>query len=195
MRINYVQHALKKGLVCGKCNKPIGHSHNDKKTKKRILGDAYLWIKPRYGGKRIRCVACPFRDSDLTTSEKLGRVYDARDTARDAISQWDGEDLQDLRAALEDCINEVREVADEYNESADNIEQSFPNGSPTSEDCREKADALSSWCDEMESVDLEDREEEDDEETDEEGDADEKRSEWAEAQRDTALGVVDGCPV
>jgi len=192
MRINRVKHALKKGLKCGNCGKDILPSRDDKKTKKRILGDAYLWIKPRYGGKRIRCTACPFRDSDLTTSEKLGRVYDARDTARDAISQWDGEDLQDLRAAIEDCVNEVREVADEYNESADNIEQSFPNGNPTSEDCREKADELSSWCDEMESVELEEREEE---EGDEEGDNDEKRSEWAEAQRDAALGAVDACPV
>lgn len=120
-------------------------------------------------------------------TEKLGRVYDARDTARDAISQWDGEDLQDLRAALEDCVNDVREVADEYNESADNIEQSFPNGNPTSEDCREKADELSSWCDEMEGADFE--------EIDEEDDDDEKRSECAEAQREAALGVVDACPV
>lgn len=159
MRINRVKHALKKGLKCGNCGKDILPSRNDKKTKKRVLGDAYLWIKPRYGGKRIRCAACLFRDSDLTTSEKLGRVYDARDMARDAISQWDGEDLQDLRDALEDCVNEVREVADE----------------------------LSSWCDEMESVELE--------ESDEEGDDDEKRSEWVEAQRDAALGVVDACPV
>jgi len=33
------------------------------------------------------------------------------------------------------------------------------------------------------------------EKIDEEGDDDEKRSEWAEAQRETALGVVDACPV
>lgn len=189
MRINRVKHALKKGLKCGNCGKDILPSRNDKKTKKRVLGDAYMWIKPRYGGKRIRCTSCPFRDSDLTTSEKLGRVYDARDSARDSISQWDGVELEDLRSALNDCVEAAREVSDEYNESADNIEQAFPNGTPTSEECREKADEISSWCDEMESVDLEEYEGEEGEEESE------ARNEWAEAQREAALGVVDGCPV
>ena len=185
MRINRVKHALKKGLVCGKCNKTIVHSHDDKKTKKRVLGDPYIWIKHRYGGKRIRCTAqgCGFTSADMTTSEKLGRVYDARDSARDAVSEWDGEDIEDLKTSLSELADAIREVADEYNESADNIEQAFPSGCPKSEECRERADELSSWIDEIESADFEELEEDGDKE------------EWIETQRENALGVVDACPV
>ena len=80
-------------------------------------------------------------------------------------------------------VDAIREVADEYNESADNIEQSFPSGCPKSEECRERADELSSWADEVESADFDELEEDGDKE------------EWIEMQRENALGVVDACPV
>lgn len=116
-------------------------------------GAAYRWIKPRYGSKVVRCLKaeCRFRSSDLTSSDKLARVYSAQETLEDAIAGWDGEDGEDVKQALTDAAEEIRDVASEYESSADSIESAFSSSS-TADECREKAEALESWADEIESA-------------------------------------------
>lgn len=169
MRITTVKHSLTE-LTCGKCGDKIRASRDEqqdvvdkrtgkkKRKKVRVLGDSYRWIKFNRGPKRIRCMkpACAFRASDMTTSDKLSRVYGAQETAEEAIAGWDpAEGIDDLKQALEDLATEIREVSDEYEESASNMEQAFPSGSSQIDEIREKSENLAAWADEIEAVDLE----------------------------------------
>jgi len=97
--------------------------------------------------------SCAFRQSDLTQSDKLSRVYGAGETIEDAmmsVDVLDGEPQESvdnarlLVEAVDEALGEIEEVADEYNESADNIEYEF-DYSPTAELCRENAENLESW--------------------------------------------------
>jgi hypothetical protein len=182
-RINTVKKARKAQGRCTKCGKAINK------------GDAYRWIKPRYGSKRCVCESCQFRASDLTSSDKLGRVYDAQEDAQSAVGDWDGQDVAELRQALEDAAEAIREVAQEYQESADNIMEHFPSGNQTSEECEERANELEGWADDIEGADLDDfdPEAEGEDETDDE--RAERRERWVEETRDAAQAPLDDCPV
>lgn len=141
-RINRVAKARKDQGSCGRCTKPIK------------AGDSYVWIKFRHGGKRKRCsdFACRFRQSDLTQSDKLSRVYAAQENAEDTIGALDAADESfedDIKSALEEAAAEIREVAQEYEESAENIREHFSESS-TADECEEKANELESWADDLE---------------------------------------------
>jgi hypothetical protein len=189
-RINTVKKARKAQGSCGKCGKAIKP------------GDAYKWIKGRFGPRKVRCESCAFRASDLTSSDKLARVYDAQEDAQEAIGEWDGQDAQDLKSILETAAEEIREAAQEYQESADAIMEHFPSGNATSEECEEKAQELEGWADTIEDFDPEEfepelSEDEDGKKTGEDEDAEleEQREKWVEEQRDGANAVLDECPV
>lgn len=150
-RVITVKRSQKAQGTCHKCSTPI---------KK---GDPYKFIKPRYGAKKVLCAKCQFRDSDLTSSDKLARAYDARDDLQAAIAGWDPADgdIESLKEALTTAQEAVQEVADEYQESADNIHNTFSE-SQTADDCEEKANSLGDWAQELESAadDLEEFDEE-----------------------------------
>jgi hypothetical protein len=206
MRVNHVKHTQKKGLVCGKCHDKILHSRDEKqavtdkrtgKTKKkivRVLGDSYRWIKFNRGPTLIRCAKpeCRFRQSDMTRG-KMSGVYAAQETAQDTIADWDSDDVEDLKQALSDAASSIRDVAQEYQDSADNIEQAFTGGSQTADDCKEKAGNLESWADELEQVDFEEWDGEDGE--DAKNSSDQTREEWRDDQRKAAEEAIDNCPV
>lgn len=147
-RINYVKSTRKDQGHCGKCGDPLP---------KR---SAYRYIKFRYAGKRVRCMkaSCNFRQSDLTSSDKLSRAYAAGEYVEDAVGRFvlevhvseilDG--AQNIADAVEESKSEIEEVAQEYNDSADNIEMAF-DYSPTAEECREKAENLENWTYELDS--------------------------------------------
>lgn len=120
-------------------------------------GESYYWWKFRYGGKQFSKKRP--RPSQLTQSDKKSRALAAQERIEDATSSWscnaDQDELREvigsMRATaevLESVVGDLREIADEYNESADNIEQNF-SYSQTAEDCREKADALESSADDI----------------------------------------------
>jgi hypothetical protein len=165
MRVTTVKHSKTK-LACSKCGDDIRPSRNEKqtvlvrgkKTKKtvRVLGDSYRWIKFNRRPKRVVCMkpSCAFRRSDMTSSDKLSQLYAAVETAEDTISSWDGEDVSTLESAMEDLANEVREVAEGYGESADNMEQAFTSGSSLIDEIREKQESLNSWADALEALDF-----------------------------------------
>lgn len=192
-RINTVKKARKAQGSCSKCGKVIA------------VGDAYKWIKPRYGAKRVACSGCSFSDSDLTSSEKLGQVYDARDEADELVSDWDGQDVEELRGYLQDAAEQIREVATEYQESADAIMDNFPSGNPTSEQCEENASELESYADALEDFEPESFEFDETNVGSQPGDDNHEqnledakvaqREQWVEDTRQQAHDAVGECPL
>jgi len=151
-----------KPQTCEKCGKKIP------------VGSSYKHCSPRAhraarGYKRIRCDSCPsWRPSELTSSGALSALYGAQESAEDALDEWDGESIDDVRSILEDCASGIREAAETYRESAQNIEDGFGHSTSTSEDLVAKADNLESGADEVESVDLDDFDDEPDADVQEE---------------------------
>jgi hypothetical protein len=196
-RLNTVKKAAKDQGNCGGCGKPI---------KK---GMPYKWIKCFRGPKQIKCESCKFRPSEFTTS-KMGAIYDAQEDTHNAISEWDGQNLGDLTSHLECLAETVREVSQEYQDSADNIREHFQE-SETADELEEKAQNLEGWADDIENVSLEEfdeegAEEEAKEEAEDQKDVDayseedikalieEKRESWANDLRSEADSIVDECP-
>lgn len=144
-----------------------------------LKGESYYsW---QLHGQRVQRSKTPPRPSQLTGSDKLSRAYAAQEALQDAIQAATSPD--ELAEALQTAAEATREVADEYNESADNMEQAFPNGSPNIESCREKAEALNSFADEcddaaatIESLEL----------SDYDGDEETKQESLMDDARDTA---------
>lgn len=135
--------------TCGKCGKEIK------------VGDPYKWIQPKsgpYGGsKRYRCISCPsWRPSETTGSAALGALYGAQEAAEDALANWDRETVEDLQEIANECAAGVREAAEVYKESAQNMEDGFGHSTYQSDELNEKADNLESAADELENVDLDD---------------------------------------
>jgi hypothetical protein len=141
--VTVVQKAKKEQGACGRCGDKID------------AGSPYRWWKFRYGGRRIRCMkpGCSPRRSHLTNSDKLSRCYAAGEAIEDAINAFrDSKEISDLRSALEEAASEARDVAEEYRESAQNIEDGFNHPTQQSEELAEKADNLESQADEIDSV-------------------------------------------
>lgn len=135
-RVNYVKAARK--------DYP---SHGIKK------GESYYWWKFRYGGKH-KSRTMP-RQSQLTQSDKLSRVYEAQEsvddaTGLDAAAYSSPDDYADAVESVADiwrsAAETLREVAEEYEESASNMEEYFQ-GSSQVDEIREKGDNLQSDAD------------------------------------------------
>jgi hypothetical protein len=144
----------KPNLTCGKCGNEIE------------VGQPYKWVKIKsgpYGGRTmVRCATCPtWRQSELTTSNMSG-IYAAQERLDDelqSVEDYDG--LVDLASSLAD---EIRDVANLYNESADNMEEGFGHSTYQSDELREKGESLESWADEVEGTDFEEFDEDEFEE-------------------------------
>lgn len=107
MRVNHVTSARKSPGPCSACRKPIE------------AGQAYKWIKGRYTAKSIRHETCPdWKASEMTGSDKLSRLYSAKESVEDAINEF-SEDASDLRSALEEAASEAQDVAQEYTDAAE----------------------------------------------------------------------------
>lgn len=144
-RINRVKKARKDQGRRGKCGTEL------------TAGKPYRWIKFRYGGKRVRCVAteCRFRNSDLTQSDKLSDWWLALEDIEDAIQEArDGADglsieeiacwLKSVEEVVYNSMVMLEEVASGYQESADNMYDAFPSGSYVIDEITEKADSAES---------------------------------------------------
>lgn len=147
MRVNRVAKARKAQRPCCKCSTAIN------------VGDSYKWIKGRYGPKRTFCKDHSPRQSDMTSSDKLARLYSAQESIEDAVS------LDELITALECAASDAREVGEEYQESADNIRETFSE-SNTADECEQKHEDCESWADELEQAqqeceEIRDRDDED----------------------------------
>lgn len=160
-------------------------------------GDTYYWWKFRYGGKHVS-KTYP-RASQLTQS-KLSGVYAAEESAQDEIneirnrkpaegqekSDFLNEVIEDLKSALEQCAESIREVAQEYTESADNMESGFGHETSSSEEVREKASELESYADDIES----------NANSEVDGyDPAEDEEDWLDNLCNNAEGCIGGCPI
>lgn len=129
---------------CGKCGTTIE------------VGQPYKWVKTKsgpYGGaKKFRCAACPsWRPSELTGSAALGTLYAAQESAEDDLTAWEPDEGTDaLEAILTTLAEGIREAAQVYEESADNMEEGFGHETYQSSELREKAEALNAMADEVE---------------------------------------------
>jgi hypothetical protein len=190
MRVNHVAKCRKSPGDCGKCGKTIE------------VGQPYRWVQAKYSSKRFRCEdsACSFRQSELVSSDKLSRVYGAQEQLEDFVNGWDGSDLQELKDACEECASELKDVAQEYSESADNIRNTISE-SPTADECEEKSQNIEGWADEIESAgeSLEEFEGEDEDESEDDEDAkpedETKRIAWADACKEAVNDALGNCPL
>jgi hypothetical protein len=197
MGVKHVKRS-RKAWRCGRCGAKIE------------IGDAYRWYKINFGVKQTRCMGddCYFRSSEMTSSDKLSQLYGAQESAQENISDWDSEELEDLKSILEEAASEIRQVGEEYQASADAIHENFSE-SATADECEEKAQECDGWADEIESVDFEDFEfdkEQADKDLDKRINGNERkivlakmeeeaRIEWADEQRSLADDAVSNCPL
>ena len=163
-RINRVQRS-RSARQCSACGGAIAK------------GEPYIWVKSRYGPRRERCVKpeCQFRQSELTSSEKLSQFYGAQENIEDAVDAFrkcDGKDafsdaLKCLIGEIESARDEITEVSEQYEESAQNMDEYFP-GSSQVDEIREKAENAQTVVDEIDTAldQIHDREIGDDEEFD-----------------------------
>lgn len=109
---------------------------------------SYYWWKFRFGGKHVSKERP--RASQLTQSDKLSRLYGARESLEDIIINSIG-DMEEAISTMEEASSEVREVADEYQESADNQREYFPD-SEQADECEEKSQEASAFADEIDNA-------------------------------------------
>lgn len=144
-------------------------------------GEPYFWWKFRHGGKH--CSKTQPRPSQLTQSDKLSRAYAASERLDDLCEDAINMDKDSIVNDINEVAEEVRTISDEYNESADNMECVFTGGNPTIDECREKADGLEGWADEIEQAASEVESLEDDED------------DFADQVVNVIEGVSGGCPI
>lgn len=127
-RVNFVKKARKDNPVCKK-------------------GESYYWWKFRYGGKHYS-LTHP-KQSQLTQSDKLSRLYSCSENVQDLSSYVSMHDYDEVADFLREQADEAREVASEYEDAADAKEEYFPD---SGEEIREKAYAAESFADELETL-------------------------------------------
>ncbi len=140
MRVQHTAKARKTPGTCSSCGKPID------------VGAPYKSIKGRYTSRSVRHEACPdWKPSEMTGSDKLSRLYAAKESVEEALESFDGEDASDLRDALETAGSEANDVASEYNDAAEAC-------AAVREQCEEHAGSAESFGSECESAagDIED---------------------------------------
>src|SRR5262245_44054667 len=125
----------RKEHVCGKGNHVIPK------------GDSYYYASPGFRSRtvRYRCLAHPFRPSELTTSmrsEPLSAIEDFEDQAAAGFDSID-----DLRSAVETVAEAIRDYANQRQEALDQWE----NGNSQLEEYVETAEAA---ADEAEGIEV-----------------------------------------
>jgi uncharacterized protein YoaH (UPF0181 family) len=136
-RITYVKSARKDQGTCQKCGKPIS------------AGDPYKWVAirptPRSSRKYKRCASCPnWKPSELSSS-KLAAIY----AVQEDFEEYNFETFEDIQSFMESAGDAIRDVAEEYRESAQNIEDGFGHETYVSQELADKADTLEGWADDV----------------------------------------------
>jgi hypothetical protein len=118
-------------------------------TREIKVGEPYKWIEPSGSYVRNRHEDCP--------SWNVWE-YSSSLSARIAQIQADGPELfeseEDARSWAEGKAEEIRGLAEEKRESAQNLEDGFGHPTYQSDELNETADNLKQWADDLENVDL-----------------------------------------
>jgi hypothetical protein len=144
MKVKLIKKSLKP-FRCSKCSKEIP------------AGSAYHYWQHMRSPITRWCMACGMpKSSDLASSDKVQRYCLVTETVEAAASNMQGADvdsvmdlIQELVSAMDEGVSTLRELSEEYNESADNMEQVFTNGSSVIDEIRETADTCETWADNL----------------------------------------------
>ncbi len=104
----------------------------------------------------VRCMDEPDWHIWELSSSLSARLEEVSYNFHAALSDGAFETVDDVRGALEEAANSIREIAEEKRESATNIEEGFQHATYQSDELNDQADNLESWADEIESVDVPD---------------------------------------
>jgi len=125
--------------TCEKCGKPL------------VIGQQYreVAIKTTYGGYgRFRCMECPVWLPWELSSALWARI--AQIQTENVTQSWQWTEEGDAEAAASDIAEQIRELAAEKQEAADNMESGFGHSTSMSEEIADQAQQLESWADEVE---------------------------------------------
>lgn len=114
-------------------------------------GDSYYWWKHAYSPRRVSRTRP--KPSELASSDKVCRVLEASEIIQEAfekLSNW--EDVEGLASQIEDAANTVREVGEEYEESAESMESGFGHETSTSEEVRERGGEVTQYADDLDNM-------------------------------------------
>lgn len=181
---------------CGRCGKEIEPG----------MG-YYWWANKRPGSgsgyKQIRCEEHPPTLAERTPG-RAGQLMQIQSDLERSIGACEGYD--DLTNAQQEAADAIREFGAEFTEGADNMESGFGHETYQSQELHEKGEALESLADDIESLDIEEFDEdavraelaEDNDEADEdeiEELLNEKRNEWLDEQRDKIIDTLNEAEV
>jgi hypothetical protein len=122
------------------------------------VGDTYYWWKTRRPGARsgIRRVSKTYpKQSELTASDFWKSVYQLQESM--AAPDGGFTDASELESSRDDWANEARQIGEEQQDKFDNMPEGLQQGS-TGEMLQERAQACEAWADEIERVEIPDRE-------------------------------------
>lgn len=129
--------------VCDFCRKTIE------------VGASYKYVDLVSRGSRFRHSGCPnWQPWDLSSSLSA-RVAQIQHEASVTIDET--ADLADVIAETEAVAEEIRSLAEEKRESAQNIEDGFGHPTYQSDELNEIADGLEQWADEVENIQFEEK--------------------------------------
>lgn len=148
-RVTYVKKArmvpIPEKRRCVSC----GHIVHAGESYKRVG----LKIGPYSSITRNWCQNCTPKQSQLTTNDRLSRLYEIEEgLSADIANTGDtGLGIDDLKSSFESAADSAEEIADEYEESVDNMPENLRQGSQADE-MRDKAQAIRDWAEELRSV-------------------------------------------
>ena len=168
---------------CDHCGNPIE------------VGTPYKWIAPRsgpYGGtKRYRHESCPTWQVWEYSNSLSALIAAAQHDAQEALAS--ANDQGDFESVASDFAAAIQDLADQKNESADNIESGFGHETYVSEDLRDTASNLESWVSDIENFQEEDYPEPEDESKPEP--SEDQLEDWREVTRERLEEVIYESPV
>lgn len=144
-------------LTCGKCRTKIEPGMPYQWWANRLPGS-------RSGSKSVRCMNCTPTAAEMTPGRR-GELMRIQDDAERQISEWEGDNYDDLEAIANSIAEEIRGLGEELRESAQNIEDGFGHATYQSEELEQRADDIDSQADEIEQCSFDDPPEAEDQDT------------------------------
>lgn len=115
-------------------------------------GQGYRWVKPRYGSRKVLHLTCrTFKGSETVSNDKLSTLYGYIEDAETELAELDCDDAQSF---LDGVAENIREVAEMYNDAASAIEDGFGHSTFASEEMTDNAEQLESFASDVEGTDF-----------------------------------------
>lgn len=127
------------------------------------VGDEYWWASFRRGASSFkRFWKSPPRRSQLTQSETLSEVYSLQEEIEDyRVTDKEGNlacDIEDLKAQLEQWALQAEEIGSTCQDKLDNMPEGLQQGD-SGQRLQEYIDAMEQWASDLQSIDLDDADE------------------------------------